>query len=113
MKDKRKERQFDPRNYPALREFCPAYLHQDFEDEYGSAAEALKGFLADASRDEIVKVKEEWAALRKALHGRPFAKFLGSQKRHRVAGGGRSPRPHVDVESVNSVTPFVKHDGVS
>ena len=72
MKDKRKERQFDPRNYPALREFCPAYLHQDFEDEYGSAAEALKGFLADASRDEIVKVKEEWAALRKALHGRPL-----------------------------------------
>jgi hypothetical protein len=72
MKDKREERQFDPKNYPALREFCPAYLHQDFEDEYGSAAEALKGFLADASRDEILQVKEEWTALRKALRGRPL-----------------------------------------
>jgi CdiI immunity protein len=63
---------FDPADYPALREFFPAYLHQDFAEEYGSAMDALQGFLADASGDEIVQVKEEWSAFRNALRSRPF-----------------------------------------
>jgi hypothetical protein len=63
---------FDPADYPALREFFPAYLHQDFGAEYGSAAAAVKGFLADASGDEILQVKEEWQVLRNTLHGRSF-----------------------------------------
>lgn len=63
---------FDPVNYPALREFFPAYLHEDFADEYGSAMEALKGFLADASGDEILQLKEEWSYFREAFRGRPF-----------------------------------------
>jgi len=57
---------FDPADYPALREFFPAYLHQDYMDEYGSATDAVKGFLQDASGDEILQVKEEWAAFRRA-----------------------------------------------
>ena len=48
---------FTPANYPALREFLPAYLHQDFMQEYGSAAEAAKAFLEDASGDESQDVK--------------------------------------------------------
>jgi hypothetical protein len=57
---------FDPADYPALREFFSAYLHQDYMDEYGSATDAVKGFLQDASGDEILQVKEEWAAFRRA-----------------------------------------------
>jgi hypothetical protein len=64
---------FDPADYPALREFFPAYLHEDFADEYGSPLEAVKGFLADASGDEILQVKEEWRRLRQAFRERPFA----------------------------------------
>ena len=29
-------KKFDPADYPALREFFAAYLHQDFGEEYGS-----------------------------------------------------------------------------
>jgi hypothetical protein len=65
-------RPFDPGDYPALRDFFPAYLHQDFAEEYGSATNAVKGFLADASGDEILQVKEEWSALRSALQNQPF-----------------------------------------
>lgn len=55
---------FDPADYPALREFFPAYLHQDFAQEYGSPVAAVRAFLADASGDEILQVKEEWKAFR-------------------------------------------------
>jgi CdiI immunity protein len=75
MKDERsgREKSFAPADYPALREFFPAYLHQDFREEYGTAAAAVEGFLAEASADEILQVKEEWRALRSAAEGWPFA----------------------------------------
>jgi hypothetical protein len=63
---------FDPGDFPALRELFPAYLHQDFGQEYGSAAEAVKGFLADASGDEILQVKDEWKLFRAAFRGHPL-----------------------------------------
>jgi hypothetical protein len=69
---------FTPANYPALREFLPAYLHQDFMQEYGSAAEAAKAFLADASGDEGEDVKNEWRQLRKSFAAQPFSEFQGA-----------------------------------
>jgi hypothetical protein len=63
---------FDPGDYPALRDFFPAYLHQDFVEEYSSAADALRGFLAEASGDEIVQVKEEWNVFRQAFRSLPL-----------------------------------------
>jgi hypothetical protein len=65
-----KRNPFEAADYPALREFFPAYLHQDFGEEYASAAEAVKGFLADASGDEILQVKEEWKVFRSAFQER-------------------------------------------
>jgi CdiI immunity protein len=64
---------FDPENYPALQEFLPAYLHEDFTEEYGSAQDALKAFLADANGDQILAVKDEWHTLAKSLEGHPLA----------------------------------------
>ena len=64
---------FDPADYPALREFFPAYFHQDFTLEYGSPVAAVRSFLADASGDEILQVKEEWKAFRGNFRGQPFA----------------------------------------
>ena len=63
---------FDPGNFPALLEFLPAYLHQDFGEEYDSAADALKSFLSEASGDEIRDVREEWTRLRSGFAGRPL-----------------------------------------
>lgn len=71
-KDAHEAKPFDPIDYPALRDFLPAYLHEDFAEEYSSAADAVKGFLADASGDEILQVKEEWSAFRSALRNRPL-----------------------------------------
>lgn len=70
-KEKHTEKPFDPADYPALREFFPAYLHQDFLDEYGSAAEAANGFLSDASGDEILQLTDEWKAFRHAFRDCP------------------------------------------
>ena len=63
---------FDPGHFPALREFLPAYLHQDFREEYDSAGDALEAFLSEASGDEIVDVREEWRRLRRNFAGKPF-----------------------------------------
>jgi CdiI immunity protein len=83
MKDEHaeKKKSFEPTDYPVLREFFPAYLHQDFGEEYGTAAEAVKGFLAEASGDEILQVQEEWKAFRSALQGRPFEEIQGALDR--------------------------------
>lgn len=72
---------FDPADYPALREFFPAYLHEDFAEEYGSPLEAVKGFLADASGDEILRVKEEWRNFRERSSGRPFPEVQAAIER--------------------------------
>ena len=63
---------FDPGDYPALLEFLPAYWHQDFAEEYGSAARAAKAFVAEASGDEIVQVREEWKSFRARFRGKPL-----------------------------------------
>ena len=54
-------------DFPALREFFSGYLHQDFQDEYGSAAGAGKAFRNDASETEIEAVRREWKAWRAGL----------------------------------------------
>ena len=54
-------------DFPALREFFSGYLHQDFQDEYGSAAGAAKAFRNDASETEIEAVRCEWKAWRAGL----------------------------------------------
>ena len=75
------QKPFDPSDYPALREFFPGYLHQDYADEYGSVPDAVKGFLEDASGDEILQVKEEWAAFRGDMKGRPMPEMQTALKR--------------------------------
>jgi hypothetical protein len=71
--EKNKKALFDPDDYSALQDFLGGYLHEDFIEEYGSAAEALRTFLSDASGDEIQNVKEEWQRFRAFLEDRPFS----------------------------------------
>jgi len=73
-----KRRKFDPAHYPALREFLPAYLHQDFREEYDAAAEAVRGFVKEATGDEIVLVKEEWKMFRADFRGRSLREIQGA-----------------------------------
>ncbi|HKM67106.1 MAG TPA: hypothetical protein VJX70_08065 [Candidatus Acidoferrum sp.] len=70
--DEQKPNTFDAENYPALLEFLPAYLHEDFGEEYGSATQAFAALIGDASGDQIRNVREEWQALRQAFSGQPW-----------------------------------------
>jgi hypothetical protein len=49
----------DPTDFPQLRQVFNGYLHEDFLDEYGSAAEALKAFDEDADQDERARFRAE------------------------------------------------------
>jgi hypothetical protein len=68
----KKSNHFEPESYPALMEFLPAYLHEDFGEEYGSAARAFAAMVSDANGDQIRNVKEEWTALRQVFLGKPL-----------------------------------------
>jgi CdiI immunity protein len=54
-------------DFPALRGFFEGYLHQDFRDEYGSAAGAVQAFREDASDSELAAVRKEWKKWRAGL----------------------------------------------
>ena len=75
------KRAFDPGDYPALLEFLPAYLHQDFSEEYGSAGAAMKTFVGEASGDEILQAKEEWKKFRENFRGKPLKEIQAALAR--------------------------------
>jgi len=91
---------FDPGDYPALLEFLPAYLHQDFGAEYGSAAQAIAALVADASGDQIRSVKHEWAALRQALIGHPLH---DTQHALRELGAAWQPQSEHELQAVDEI----------
>ena len=94
------KKHFEKAEYPALLEFVPAYWHQDFGDEYGSAAEAVSAFLADASGDEIVQVKEEWQRLHQVLGDRSLGEW---QAALRQLGGAWQPQSMQEVQSIGEI----------
>lgn len=85
MKDERKGGAFVPANYPALRESLPGYLHEDFQETYGTVAEAMEAFLNEASAEEIQQVREEWRQLRKQSTGRPLEELQAALARLGIA----------------------------
>ena len=72
---------FDPDDYPELLEFLPAYLHQDFGEEYGSAGAAVRAFVGEASGDEILQAKGEWKNFRDRFHGKPLKEIQSALER--------------------------------
>jgi hypothetical protein len=46
--------------YPLLHQFFRGYLHQDFPEEYGSIAGALRQYRVDAGDDEFGRFSAEW-----------------------------------------------------
>jgi hypothetical protein len=91
---------FDPTDYPALQEFFPAYLHEDFAEEYESAGEAVKEFLAEASGDEVQNVRDEWLRLQKALAVRSFAEV---QSAVRSLGAAWQPANEAEWKGVGEI----------
>jgi len=98
--EQRPQNPFDPAGYPALREFLPAYLHQDFADQFGSAIGATKAFVSEASGDEILEVKEEWQLFRNAFLGRPLKEM---QEALRKLGSGWFPENEAELKGVDEI----------
>src|SRR5258708_9599421 len=95
--DANKSIHFDPENYPALMEFLPAYLHEDFAEEYGSAARAFAAMVSDANGDQIRNVKEEWQALRQAFSARTLPE---TQSGLAQLGAAREPQFAEELQAV-------------
>jgi hypothetical protein len=83
--------------FPALHEFFSGYLHQDFRDEYASAAGAANAFRKDASDAEIKAVQKEWKRWRS-----PLAKASAAQLaiELRKLGASWQPRSPADLDAL-------------
>jgi hypothetical protein len=88
---------FDPSHFPGLREFFSGYLHEDFVDEYGSAAGAARAFCGDASGEEAAQASAEWTKLRSALKGKPISDVQAALQR---LGGSWKPE---EIEELSAL----------
>jgi uncharacterized protein CbrC (UPF0167 family) len=95
-----KQNAFDSESYPALLELLPAYLHEDFGEEYGSAAKAFAALVSDASGDQIRDVKEEWQALRQAFAGQPWQSI---QRALAELGTAWQPQSEPELQAVDEI----------
>ena len=91
---------FEPESYPALIEFLPAYLHEDFVEEYGSAARAFAAMVSDANGDQIRNMKEEWQALRQAFSARTLPQMQIGLAR---LGAAWQPQSEEELRAVDEI----------
>jgi len=84
-------------DFPALRDFFSAYLHQDFRDEYGSAPGAARAFCGDAQPEEFAAVCSEWVAWRKGLGNSSPEDIAAAVRR---LGGTWQPQSSSDLDAL-------------
>ena len=97
--EKENKTEFPGAEYPSLRDFFSGYLHEDFQEEYGSAADAVRAFCRDASIEEVSQTREEWAKLRKSLRGRTISELRGILLK---LGGAWRPEDEDDLRGVDA-----------
>jgi hypothetical protein len=98
-KKKDKALEINAAEFPCLREFFSGYLHEDFADEYGSAAGAARAFFGDASLEEAATTREEWTKLRKSLAGVPMPEVHSALQK---LGSGWRPMEPPDLEVMDA-----------
>jgi hypothetical protein len=98
--DAKKSNHFDPESFPALMEFLPAYLHEDFGAEYGSAARAFAAIISDANGDQIRDLKKEWGALRQAFSGQPLPDMQNGLAQ---LGAAWRPQSEQELQAVDEI----------
>ncbi|NDQ57960.1 MAG: hypothetical protein GZ088_12890 [Acidipila sp.] len=95
---KSKKAEFAAAQYPRLRDFFSAYLHEDFQDEHGSAAGAATAFCTDGSIEEVQATREEWAKLRKSFAARPIPRLREALQK---LGGAWRPQDDDEIRGVD------------
>jgi len=99
--------QISAANFPSLRQFLRGYLHEDWQDEHDSPAEAAQQFCEDAAPEERRVVAMEWEAFRqqtKNLSLPAISTLLSGP-----LGTAWSPRTADALEAVSAVfKPFAR-----
>lgn len=57
---------------PAVAAFLGGYLHEDFETDYRSAAQAAFAFAGEADEDDLQQLAAEWEVVRAAARALPL-----------------------------------------
>jgi CdiI immunity protein len=91
---------FNVREFPVLKEFFSGYLHEDFSDEYGSAASAARAFRGDASPEESAQARQEWTKLRKILTDRSIVEVQAALQK---LGGAWRPQDLDEFHSLDAM----------
>ena len=63
-------------DFPELRRFFAAYLHEDYVAEHGTPAAGLRAFVADASSNERQQLREETKRFLEATRDLEFARVV-------------------------------------
>lgn len=87
--------------YPQLEAFFCGYLHQDFPEEHGDLAAAVRAFRRDAPATERRAVKREWKAFREATSSETL-KAVG-EKLTRGLGGAWTPRKRAELDALDTL----------
>ena len=87
--------------YPQLEALFCGYLHQDYPEDHGDVAGALRAFRREARPPERRAVKKEWRAFRAATGGETL-KTVG-EKLTRGLGGAWAPRKRADLDVLDAL----------
>jgi hypothetical protein len=93
--------------FPALRQFLRGYLHQDWQEEHDSPAEAAQQFCEDASPKERQEVAREWEAFRQQTKNLSLP-AISALLSHQL-GAAWNPKAKDALEAISAVfRPFAR-----
>lgn len=93
--------QISAASFPALRDFLRGYLHQDWQDEYTTPAEAARQFCGDASPEERNTVKDQWEAFRQQTKNLSLPAISGLLSKQ--LGADWSPQSTDQFDAISAV----------
>lgn len=93
--------------FPALRRFLRGYLHQDWQDEHDTPADAAQQFCDDASHDERQEVARQWEAFRQRAKNLSLPALVGLL--NQPLGAAWNPKSVEQLDAVSAVfRPFAR-----
>ena len=99
--------QISASTFPALHQFLRGYLHQDWQEEHDSPAEAARQFCHDASPEERQEVALQWAAFRERTKNLSLPALSGVLSHD--LGAEWNPRAIDQVDAISAVfRPFAR-----
>jgi hypothetical protein len=89
---------FKAEDFPHLRDFLRGYFHEDWNDDYGTAREAVEQFCREAGKVNAAKLAEEWERL-KGISGENLETTVELLGR---LGGAWNPTHQDELEEISA-----------